>query len=75
MALVVALRVSPRKLLPSFDPGSAVDFARAHDDDIWQCTCDIMHVDPAQVGSVKDVASLPMVLGGLGLRSVLGELG
>ena len=68
--------------LRAVDPGSSVDFARAHDDDIWQCTCDILHVDPTQARSVKDVASLPLVLGGLGLRSaeqvrvpVLGELG
>ena len=46
-----------------------MDFARAHDDDIWQCTCDILHVDPVQAHSVKDVASLPLVLGGLGHRS------
>ena len=46
-----------------------MDFARAHDDDMWQCTCDILYVDPAQARSVKDVASLPLVLGGLGLRS------
>ena len=31
------------------DPGSSVDFARAHDDDIWQCTCDILQVDPCKL--------------------------
>ena len=51
------------------DPGSSVDFARAYDNDMWHCTCDILYVDPAQARSVKDVASLPLVLGGLGLRS------
>ena len=55
--------------LRAVDPGSSVDFARAHDDDIWQCTCDILQVDPVQARSVKDVASLPLVPGGLGLRS------
>ena len=54
--------------LCAVDPGSSVDFARAHDDDIWQCTCDILHVDPAQARSVKDVASLPLVLGRLGAQ-------
>ena len=55
--------------LRAVDPGSSVDFARTHDEDIWQCTCDILHVDPVQARSVKEVASLPLVLGGLGLRS------
>ena len=58
------------------DPGSSADFARAHDDDIGQYTCDILHADPVQARSVKDVASLPLVLCDLELRrvSVLGEL-
>ena len=30
---------------------------------------DILHVDHVQVRSVKDIASLPLVLGGLELRS------
>ena len=43
--------------------------SREPDDDIWQCTCNILHVDLVQVRSVKDFASLPLVLGGVGLRS------
>ena len=36
---------------------------------IWQCLCNILQIDPTQAQTVKDIASLPLVLGGLGLRS------
>ena len=69
--------------LRAVDPSSSGDFARAHDDDIWQCTCDILHVDPVQARSVKDVASLPFGTRRFGAQErgegarvrVLGELG
>ena len=69
LLLLHCASVRANYFLRAVDPGSSVDFARAHDDDIWQYTCDILQVDPVQARSVKDVASLPLVLGGLGLRS------
>ena len=36
-------------------------FARAHDNDIWQCTCDSWQIDPAQAETVKNLASLLLV--------------
>ena len=55
--------------LRTVDPASTGDFSEAHDQDIWQCLCNILQIDPTQAQTVKDIASLPLVLGGLGLRS------
>ena len=60
-----------------------VDFARAHDDHILQCTCDILHVDPVQARSVKGCPITPLCAGRFGAQErgagarvrVLGELG
>ena len=52
------------------DPVSTGEFAQAHDDGVWQCVCNLLQIEPTQAASVRDIASLPLVLGGLGLRSV-----
>ena len=48
-------------------------FAQAHDDGVWQCVCNLLQIEPTQAASVRDIASLPLVLGGLGLRSAGGH--
>ena len=35
----------------------------------FQCVCNLLQIEPTQAASVRDIASLPLVLGGLGLRS------
>ena len=38
-------------------------------DEIWRCLCTMMQISADQTSSVKDAATLPMILGGIGLRS------
>ena len=46
------------------------EFARTHDENVWQCLGRILNIDPAQCNEeIRDSATLPLVLGGLGLRS------
>ena len=51
------------------EPGSARSFCEAHDVGIWQCLEEILQNPLAQAGETKNFGSLPMVLGGIGLRS------
>ena len=55
--------------LRTVDPASTGEFSEAHDQGIWQCLCNILQIDPTQAQTVKDIASLPLVSGGLVLRS------
>ena len=51
-------------------PEHVSEFAQAHDAGLWQCLCDILHVDPHAVSpTARDMATLPESLGGLGLRN------
>ena len=51
------------------EPGSAEHFCRRHDAGLWQCLCTILQISPNQGEDVVGAASMPLVLGGLGLRS------
>ena len=51
------------------EPGSAEPFCRSHDARLWQCLCTILQISPDQGEDVVGAASMPLVLGGLGLRS------
>ena len=51
------------------EPGSAEHFCRRHDVGLWQCLCAILQISPDQGEDVVGAASMPLVLGGLGLRS------
>ena len=42
--------------------------AQGHDDGVRKCLCQILHIDPAAVHT-RQLATLPLSLGGLGLRS------
>ena len=51
-------------------PELVAQFAAAHDASLWSCLCDIVNVAPDQCSaSARDAATLPLCLGGLGLRS------
>ena len=57
VALVVILR----------RPDLSLDFATLHDNQIWDCFCSLVGVDPA----AHAATSLPLAAGGLGLRSAV----
>ena len=42
---------------------------RVHGEGLWRCLCSILEVDPAQSDSVREPATVPLSLGGLGFRS------
>ena len=51
------------------EPASAREFCDIHDDRMWQCLEAILQTRFADVEEVRNFGSLPMVLGGIGLRS------
>ena len=53
----------------SVDPVRTAEFAQVHDDGVWHCVCNLLQIEPTRAAYVRDIASLPLVLGGLGLRS------
>ena len=65
------------------EPGATHDFCDRNDVVLWQCLSQIMQIPTTQPDDVRETASMPMVLGGLGLRSArrtsqaayLGQLG
>ena len=50
-------------------PEGVEAYARAHDDGIWQCFCELLELDPTAGDNRREIANLPLLLGGLGLRS------
>ena len=53
-------------------PALARHFAQAHDAGLWRCLCAILRVGEDQCDALaKDAASLPLSMGGLGLRSAV----
>ena len=51
-------------------PSVVEEFARAHDVGLWRCLQNILQLDLHQCSvEVQDAATLPLCLGGLGLRS------
>ena len=54
----------------SVNPTAVEDFARTHDENVCQCLGRILNIDPARCSEeIRDSATLPLILGGLGLRS------
>ena len=43
--------------------------ARAHDEGIWSCLCTLLNISPFQDEIIRSCGNLPLVMGGLGLRS------
>ena len=53
-------------------PNVAEDFAHAHNAGLWQCLKDILGVSPDQCDRLsRDASSLPLSVGGLGLRNAV----
>ena len=53
-------------------PDVAEDFAHAHNAGLWQCLSDILRVSPDLCDRLsKDSSSLPLSMGGLGLRNAV----
>ena len=47
----------------------ALEFARAHDQEVWECLCDILTVPTGPESAAGASTTLPLAMGGLGLRS------
>ena len=58
-------------LLRSVCPESVRGFAEAHDRGLWECVCTLLNIPIHQDQSTRDTATLPLSLGGLGLRSAV----
>ena len=57
-------------LLRVVDPVQVQQFAQAHDERLWQCLCQLLGITVDLCDdAARSAASLPLVLGGLGLRS------
>ena len=57
-------------LLRGVQPSLSAPFAARHDNNLWHCLCEILNLPPEQCDAgARDTASLPLVLGGMGLRS------
>ena len=50
---------------------SVVNYAGAHDDGMWRCFCRILRIDVVQEEHFRSAAGMPLVLGGLRLRSAV----
>ena len=44
-------------------------YARAHDEGVWTCMCTLLIINPTQDEDIRSFPNLPLVLGGVGLRS------
>ena len=58
-------------LLRTVCPDSVWGFAEAHDRGFWECACTLLNIPSHQDQSTRDTATLPLSLGGLGLRSAV----
>ena len=58
-------------LLRTVCPDSVRGFAEAHDRGLWECVCTLLNIPIHQDQSTRDTATLPLSLGGLGLRSAV----
>ena len=57
-------------MLRAIGPELTVQFSADHNAGLWSCLCNILRIAPDQCDELaKDVASLPLCMGGLGLRS------
>ena len=71
LASLAALCISSGQLHASFSGSRQDKWIRTSPrESIWQCACDILQIEAAQTDTVKSIAPLPLVLGGLDLRNV-----
>ena len=53
------------------EPEVVQEFCQRHDAALWRCFCTFTQIEESQPRDVRDTASMPLVLGGLGLRSAV----
>ena len=59
-------------MLRVLSPDKVSRFAQMHDERLWHCLCEMLEILPDQCSQmVKDSSTLPLSLGGLGLRSAV----
>ena len=58
-------------LLRVIRPDLVRHFAERHDESIWTCLCQILGVHNDESDAVAQTATLPLSMGGLGLRSAV----
>ena len=65
-----ALEARANHLLRVVAPDDIAPCAALHDDEVWNTLCSLLHVDlkDPEVEDARDLGTLPMRLGGLGLR-------
>ena len=71
LLLVHCASARPNYISRVVEPEAAEDFCRRHDAGLWMCFCACMQIDPDQSQDVMDTATMPLALGGLGLRSAI----
>ena len=66
MTVLLTLGADPTRPLfvATVDPNRTGEFARAHNEGIWQCACDILQIEAARTDNVKSIVLLQLVLGG-----------
>ena len=70
LLLVHCAQAQATYLLRALQPSLSEEFARSHDAGMWRCLCSILQISVDQCDEgVRHTAALPLVLGGLGLRS------
>ena len=58
-------------LLRVVKPEATRAYSQRHNEGLWKCLCKILHVDPGHCAEAKVAASMPLNLGGMGLRDAL----
>ena len=70
LILSMCVTVRPNYLLRSLPPNTTQSFAKHHDDSVWKCICELLGTDAGETNA-RQLAELPLRLGGLGLRSAV----
>ena len=58
-------------LLRVVSPAATRGFAHRHNEGLWKCLCEILHVEADRNAETKSAASMPLNLGGMGLRDAV----
>ena len=58
-------------LLRVVSPAVTRGFAHRHNEGLWKCLCEILHVEADRNAETKSAASMPLNLGGMGLRDAV----
>ena len=55
-------------LLRVVKPEATRLYAQRHNDGLWKCLCEMLHMDPDSSADLRETASMPLCPGGMGLR-------